>query len=355
MHRLSPPGMGFPPYRCLSLARSLLALILLYWSAVWDPPPSIIGPMSVFWHRVCRLITNCFFTTNTVCLHREGCLPPLPALIHHQRCLAGLRLMCSPPEINPATACLPKSVPTFSPHHAPLIARGKITSQPYHFFNLDGPSAPDKAKNPRYRHNAITALANAACPLVHDVSILPPISLHLADYVLPCRGLSHPILASSGGPNNSSSPTSLPPQPPHTTPIRLRRAPITSWAWASLLLEEYTRCTLERVISRLIPHRTNLMPARPARYAQGPHRPSNMPSCPAPRPPIRDPASSKGSRTWPCRPRSDPPSSCFLRWLSSCAPPLLVSLLGYPGLLPPYPPSKPPLSIYHHICPGPRD
>jgi len=66
-----------------------------------------------------------------------------------------------------------------------LLARGKITSQPYLFFNLDWCSAPDKAENPRYRHNAITALAKAAVPLVHDVVILPPISLHLTDYLPP--------------------------------------------------------------------------------------------------------------------------------------------------------------------------
>jgi len=64
IRRLSPPGMGLPPYLCLSLARSLLAPILQYGSAVWNPPPSIMGPMSVFWHRVCRWITNCFSSTN---------------------------------------------------------------------------------------------------------------------------------------------------------------------------------------------------------------------------------------------------------------------------------------------------
>ena len=94
-----------------------------------------------------------------------------------------------PPEINPATACLPKSVPTFSPHCAPSLARGKITSQPYLFFNLDWRTAPDKTKNPRYRHNAITALANEAAPLVHDGSTLPPISLHLTDYLPPIPGV----------------------------------------------------------------------------------------------------------------------------------------------------------------------
>jgi len=148
IRRLSPPGMGLPPYLCLSFARSLLAPILLYGAAVWSPPPSIMGPMSVFWHRVCRWITNCFSSTNLTCLHREACLPPLLILVRHQRRLAGLRLICSPPEINPATAHLPKSVSTFSPHRAASIARGKITSQPYHFFNLDWRSAPHKLKNP---------------------------------------------------------------------------------------------------------------------------------------------------------------------------------------------------------------
>jgi len=150
IRRLSPPGMGLPPYLCLSLARSLLAPILLYGSAVWNPPLSIMGPMSVFWHRVCRWITNCFSSTNITCLHREACLPPLPVLVCHQRRLGGLRLICSPPEISPTTARLPKSVPTLAPHRAALIARGKITSQPYLFFNLDWRSSPDKTKNPRY-------------------------------------------------------------------------------------------------------------------------------------------------------------------------------------------------------------
>ena len=146
IRRLSPPGMGLPPYLCLALARSLLAPILLYGAAVWNPPPSIMGPMSVFWHRVCRWITNCFSSTNITCLHREACLPPLAVLVSHQRRLASLRIICSPPEVNPATARLPKSVSTFSPHRATLIARGKITSQPYLFFNLDWRSAPDKTR-----------------------------------------------------------------------------------------------------------------------------------------------------------------------------------------------------------------
>jgi len=181
--------MGLPPYLCLTLARSLLAPILLYGSAVWNPPPSIMGPMSIFWRRVCSWIINCFSSTYITCLHREACLPPLPVLVRHQGRLAGLRVICSPPEIKPARARLPKSVPTFSPHRAALIAHGKITSKPYLFFNLDGSSALDKFKNPRYGHNAITALANMAIPLAHEVVTLPPISLHLTDYVPPVPGV----------------------------------------------------------------------------------------------------------------------------------------------------------------------
>jgi len=85
----------------------------------FGPPPSIMGPMSVFWHRVCRWITNCFSSNNLACLHREACLPPLPILVRHQRRLAGLRLICSPTEINPATAAsltpFPPSPPTVPP------------------------------------------------------------------------------------------------------------------------------------------------------------------------------------------------------------------------------------------------
>ena len=146
-------------------------------------PPTMMNPMSVIWRRFCRCITNCVTTTNATCLHREACLLSPPVLVRHQRHLAGLMLICCPPEIYPASPCLPNSVPTFSPHLAPLVAGGKITSRPYLFFNLDWRSAAEKVKNPRYRYNTITALANSAVPLVHNVVTLPHISLHLTYYL----------------------------------------------------------------------------------------------------------------------------------------------------------------------------
>ena len=166
--------------------------------------------------------------------------------------------------------------------------------------------------------------------------------------------MSHLTPASNKGQTNSSFLTGPPPQLPRTTPIYPQHAPIPLWFWANLLREGYTRCPLAKVISRLTTHGTMLMPTCPARCALGPNRPSNMPSCPAPPPPLRDPASSKGSQTWPPRPRSGPTSSCSLRWLRSFAPPQLVCLLECPRLLPPcIPPSKPPPSIYPPIPPWP--
>jgi len=296
IQHLSPPGMGLPPYHCLSLAPSLLAPIPLYVSAVWNPPPSIMGPMSVFWHRVCRWITNCFSSTNITCLHREACLPLQPVLVRHQQRLAGLGLICSPLEINPATARLPKSVPTFSPHRAALIARGRVTSKPYLFFNLNWHSTPDKTKNGRCQHNTITALANTAIALVHDVSTLPPISLHLTDYLPPLPGVLPPyarlMLRAKQHVLSNWSATSA----ARTTPIRPQCTPIPSRVWASLLRGGFTKCALGKAISGLTPHGTILIPTRPARYATRPRRPSNMPSCPAPPPPVRDPPPSRGFR-----------------------------------------------------------
>jgi len=190
-----PPSAASPPRDGPSpLLLSLLSALALgsnppVWVSCLEPSPVYHEPDVRVWPRVCRWITNCFSSTNLTCLHREACLPPLPILIPHQRRLASLRLICSAPEVNPASARLPKFLPTFSPHRAPLLARGKITSQPYLFFNLDWRTPPDKANNPRYHHNAITTLANTAVPLVHDVSTLPPISLHLTDYLPPIPGV----------------------------------------------------------------------------------------------------------------------------------------------------------------------
>ena len=118
--RLSPPGMGLPPFLCHRLASSLLFPILSYGADVFVPTVHMIRRLSSFWHKVQRWTTNCFISTPSDILAVEACLPPLELLLEYKRRLANLRVLCSPPEINPATARLPPSVPTPSSHpHSP--------------------------------------------------------------------------------------------------------------------------------------------------------------------------------------------------------------------------------------------
>ena len=40
--------------------------------------------MNSFWHRVCRWVTNNFYSTLTSILTHEACLPPIEAYCHHR-------------------------------------------------------------------------------------------------------------------------------------------------------------------------------------------------------------------------------------------------------------------------------
>jgi len=126
--RVSPPGMGLPPFLCYGLASSLLFAILSYGADTFTPTVHMTRKLSAFWHKVQWWATNCFLCTPTDILAIEACLPPLELLLRYKRRLADLRVLCFPPEINPAAARLPSSLHTPSPHrHAPdhrLLLRG---------------------------------------------------------------------------------------------------------------------------------------------------------------------------------------------------------------------------------------
>jgi len=118
--RLSPPGMGLPPFLCYRLASSLLFPILSYGADTFKPTVHMTRKLSAFWHKVQRWTTNCFTCTPTDILAVEACLPPLDLLLAYKHRLACLRVMCSPPEINPAAARLPAALQTPSlSRHAP--------------------------------------------------------------------------------------------------------------------------------------------------------------------------------------------------------------------------------------------
>ena len=112
--------MGLPLSLCNRLASSLLLLILSYGVDVSKPTVHMTRKLSAFRHKVHRWSTNCFACTPTDILAVEACLLPLDLLLVYKRRLAHLRVMCSPPEINPATARLPASLQTPSLcRHAP--------------------------------------------------------------------------------------------------------------------------------------------------------------------------------------------------------------------------------------------
>jgi len=113
---LGPPGAGLAPYLCHRLAMSLVAPILLYGADVFTPSAGAMAPLNTFWHKVQKWTTNCFSATPNVILAVESCLSPVTLLISQRQSLAALHVVCSPPEINPATAWLHVSFPSLSPH-----------------------------------------------------------------------------------------------------------------------------------------------------------------------------------------------------------------------------------------------
>ena len=131
--RLSPPGMGLPPFLCHRLASSLLFPILSYGADTFEPTIHMTRKLTAFWHKVQRWTTNCFACSPVDILTVEACLPPINLLLTYKRRLACLRVMCSPPEINPAAARLPSSLHTPSPYrHGPdtrILCRGNPGSR----------------------------------------------------------------------------------------------------------------------------------------------------------------------------------------------------------------------------------
>jgi len=116
---LSPPGAGLPPYLCHRLATSLIAPMLLYGADLFTSSVGTTTRRDTFWRKVQGWTTNCFLATPTGILSVESCLPPISLLITHRQRLAALRVVCSPPCVNPATARLHPSFPSLSAYRAP--------------------------------------------------------------------------------------------------------------------------------------------------------------------------------------------------------------------------------------------
>ena len=177
--RLSPPGMGLPPFLCHRLAFSLLFPILSYGADTFKPTVHMERKLSALWHKVQRGTTNCFSCTPTDILAVEACLPPLNLLLAYKHRLACLRLLCSPLEINPATARLPPSVQTPSLyHHAPdhrILSRRNAGSR------LPLPWLQPRPPSKNRAHLPLDALPHSMLFILSpdDLTPLPVTSQHL--------------------------------------------------------------------------------------------------------------------------------------------------------------------------------
>jgi len=117
---LPPRGKAFPHTSTTGWPLPSSPPSFLYGANLFTPSMRMQDKLDVFWHRVQRGVTNCSSSTPVPILAIVSCLPPLVLLIEHRQCMAALRMVCSPPEINPAWARLHKSVPNRSSFHSLL-------------------------------------------------------------------------------------------------------------------------------------------------------------------------------------------------------------------------------------------
>jgi len=194
--RLSPPGIGLPPFLCHRLASSLLFPILSYGADAFVPTVHMTRKLSAFWHKVQRSTTNCFMSTPTDILAMEACLPPLDLLLAYKRRLAHLRVLCFPREINPAAARLPPSVQTPSLHRQSPAFRA--LSKKNAGSRLPLPWIQPRSPSKNRAHVPLDALPHSMLFLLgpDGLDALPVTSQHLLSdfYPEPPPGRSYPQL-----------------------------------------------------------------------------------------------------------------------------------------------------------------
>jgi len=169
IRRLSPPGKGIPPYLCHRLASSLLAPIRLYRVNLYTPSVKRQDKLDVFWHRVQRWVTNCFSSMPVPILAIQSCLPPLVLLIEHRQRMAALSVVCSPPEINPASARSHKSVLNHSSYRTLLCHHSLLVKLNPAYCPLMWKTPPVTIR----KHLLIDEITHRTLPLLEDRPFFP--------------------------------------------------------------------------------------------------------------------------------------------------------------------------------------
>ena len=142
--------------------------ILTYGAELLVPNNRTTLSMNSFWHRVCRWVTNNFYSTPTSILTREACLPPIDT---YCCLLAALRIACAPPTHNPAPARPAPSFPFLSSFRA-LDSSRHLTKGPSSFFLPLNWRTPVPSP-PMGRHLPIDALSHLTTPPSDGLSRFP--------------------------------------------------------------------------------------------------------------------------------------------------------------------------------------
>ena len=174
VRRLSSAGGGVPPHLCHRLAYSLLFPILAKGADIFVPTKGLLSKMDVHWRQVQRCVTNCFRSTPLPILSAESCLPSLHVLFSHKRRMAALRLVCSPPSINPASARLCRSYPTLLRARAFDSYRSLCTHLPPNVMPLNWKTP--RLSPPVRSHLPVDSLAHLTLPLLEDLTFTPMIN-----------------------------------------------------------------------------------------------------------------------------------------------------------------------------------
>jgi len=174
---LSSYRSGVPPYLCHRLAFSLLFPILSYDADHFIPSKDLLSKMDVHRRQDQRWVSNCFLITPLTILAAEACVPPLSVLLPYKRRMVALWLVCSPPQIYPATARLSRSFPSLlkfriPDSHHPLCTWLDPNVMPLH-WKTPRPSTPVRS------HLPVDALAHLTHLLLKGLSFAPLINLSL--------------------------------------------------------------------------------------------------------------------------------------------------------------------------------
>jgi len=117
---------------------------------------------------------DCFSATPTGILAVECCLTPVALLISQRQRQAALRVVCSPPGLNPATARLHTSFPSLSAHRAHdssrALTRGLSSVYLPLYWKTPQPVPPLR------NHLPIDTVAHKTSPFTHGLSRMPRIN-----------------------------------------------------------------------------------------------------------------------------------------------------------------------------------